>query len=393
VTEVNKKLILVVVGVVIVALWAGYRVWNGRRPASLRLSGNIELTQVDIAFKIPGKLMERPVDEGQAVSKGQLLGRLDTEQTRRQRTREQAGLAAAGSQVQQMITATEYQKESLEADIQLKQAQVQAAEARLSELLAGSRAQEIEQARAALDEAQSEEQRASRDWQRAQELFKKDDISSSQYDQFQQRYKSAAALLKQAQERLALVKEGPRKEEIEAARAQVAAAKAALRLSEAARLELKRRTEEIVARRADLRRAQAQVSVLDSQLDDAVAYSPIDGVVLSKAAEPGQVVAAGTAILTVGDLDHPWLRGYISESDLGRVKLGAKVRVTTDSFPGKVYWGRISFIASEAEFTPKQIQTAEERVKLVYRVKIDLANPQHELKSNMPVDAEVLLGQ
>jgi HlyD family secretion protein len=90
-------------------------------------------------------------------------------------------------------------------------------------------------------------------------------------------------------------------------------------------------------------------------------------------------------------MDHPWLRAYIGEQDLGRVKLGAKVKVTTDSFPGKVYWGRVAFISSEAEFTPKQIQTPEERVKLVYRVKIEVENPQHELKLNMPAEAEVLL--
>jgi HlyD family secretion protein len=105
------------------------------------------------------------------------------------------------------------------------------------------------------------------------------------------------------------------------------------------------------------------------------------------------VLAAGTTVVTVGDLDHPWLRGYINERDLGRVKLGARVKVTTDSFPDKVYWGRVSFISSEAEFTPKQIQTPEERVKLVYRIKINIDNPQHQLKVNMPADAEILLSE
>jgi HlyD family secretion protein len=114
-------------------------------------------------------------------------------------------------------------------------------------------------------------------------------------------------------------------------------------------------------------------------------------VVLVKSAEVGEVLAPGTSILSIGDLDRPWLRGYINETDLGRVKLGQKVKVTTDSFPGKTYWGTVSFISSEAEFTPKQIQTAEERVKLVYRIKVDIANPQHELKVNMPADAEIQL--
>ena len=113
--------------------------------------------------------------------------------------------------------------------------------------------------------------------------------------------------------------------------------------------------------------------------------------VLVKSAEPGEVIAAGTTVVRIGDVDHPWLRAYVGETDLGRVKLGTAVNLTTDSYPGKVYHGTVSFIASEAEFTPKQIQTREERVKLVYRIKIDVDNQSHELKLNMPVDAEIQL--
>jgi HlyD family secretion protein len=185
------------------------------------------------------------------------------------------------------------------------------------------------------------------------------------------------------------VLEGPRKEDIEAARAQVARAEAAVRASEANRLELKRREEDLVARRADIARARAQVAIIDTQLQDTVVTSPIDGVVLVKSAEIGEVLAAGTTVVSIGDIDHPWLRAYINERDLGRVKLGQPAKLTTDSFPGKTYTGRVSFIASEAEFTPKQIQTREERVKLVYRIKIDVDNQAHELKTNMPVDAEI----
>jgi HlyD family secretion protein len=114
-------------------------------------------------------------------------------------------------------------------------------------------------------------------------------------------------------------------------------------------------------------------------------------VVLVKAADVGEVLAPGTTVVTVGDIDHPWLRGYVNETDLGKIKLGAKAKVTTDSYPGKVYQGRVTFISSEAEFTPKQIQTEQERVKLVYRIKIEMDNPRRELKSNMPADAEIVL--
>jgi len=389
----TKRLIpvLAIALVAVILATAALRRWRAGHNQAIRLSGNIELTQVDISFKIPGKLIERAVDEGQAVKKGMVLARLDDAQLQRQREREQAGVAAAEAGLRQVATAVEFQKASLEADTDLRRAEVRAAEARLRDLLAGARRQEIEQARAVLDEARTEEQRATADWDRAQRLYKNDDISRAQYDQFQARYQAASAMARQAGERLALVQEGPRPEEIEAARAQLDRARAALRLSQAAALELKRREQEIDLRRAELQRARAQLAMTQTQLDDSVAVAPIDGVVLSKAAEVGQVVAAGTAILTLGDLEHPWLRAYIGETDLGRVKLGARVRVTTDSFPGKLYWGWVSFIASDAEFTPKQIQTVEERVKLVYRVKIGLPNPNHELKSNMPADAEIIL--
>jgi len=152
---------------------------------------------------------------------------------------------------------------------------------------------------------------------------------------------------------------------------------------------LQRREEDLGGRRAEVNRARAQVAITQTQINDTVVTAPMDGVVLVKSAELGEVLAAGTTVVTIGDIDHPWLRAYIAETDLGRVKLGSKVKVTTDSYPGKIYNGRVSFISSEAEFTPKQIQSAEERVKLVYRIKIDIDNPLHELKSNMPADAEI----
>src|SRR5262249_22451547 len=149
--------------------------------------------------------------------------------------------------------------------------------------------------------------------------------------------------------------------------AQVARAGAALRLSSANWIELKRREQDLSAKHAQMDQAKAQIAVIDSRLRDTIAASPIDGLILSKAADLGEVLSSGTTVMTVGDLDRPWVRGYIGESDLGRVKVGSSVRIKTDSFPGKVYIGRITFIASKAEFTPKEIQTQEERAKLVYR--------------------------
>ena len=186
---------------------------------------------------------------------------------------------------------------------------------------------------------------------------------------------------------------GPRAEQVAAQAAQVERARAAVKLAEANLLELKRREQELAARRAEIERAKATVALIDTQLGDTVAASPVDGVVLVKAADVGEVLAPGTTSSPSATSTIPGCAGTSTRRDLGRVKLGSKARVTTDSYPGKVYNGRITFISSEAEFTPKQIQTQQERVKLVYRVKIEVENPHRELKSNMPADAEILLEQ
>jgi HlyD family secretion protein len=117
--------------------------------------------------------------------------------------------------------------------------------------------------------------------------------------------------------------------------------------------------------------------------------APFDGVITVRQAELGEVVAPGTPVVTIADLDHIWLRAYLNETDVGKVRLGQQVTVVTDSYPHKEYRGQISFIASKAEFTPKSVETHAERVTLVYRVKIDIANPSHELLPGMPADARI----
>jgi HlyD family secretion protein len=366
--------------------------WWSHAPANtIKVSGNIELTEVNIAFKVPGKLIELPIEEGMPVTKGVLLGRLDHLQLQRQREREVAGLEVAQTQLTQLRTAIEYQKSSYAAELDLRRAEVRQAQAHLDELLAGSRKKEIEQATAAVAEARAQNVQARQDWERAQVLFKNDDITASQHDQYKARLDATTAALKQAEDRLALVVEGPRKEQIESARAQVERSRAAFKLAEATQLDIKRREQELETRKAEIDKARAQIGVIDAQLDDTVVRSPIDGLILVKSAEAGEIIAPGTVIATVGDINRPWLRAYINETEIGRVKLGQRAGVTCDSCGGNTYWGRVAFISSEAEFTPKQIQTTEERVKLVYRIKIDLPNPGQVFKSNMPADAEIQL--
>jgi len=385
---------IIILTVVLLAGAAGIFAYRsaGRAPSNrIVVSGNIELTEINVAFKTAGRLVERTVDEGDSVKKGQLIARLDRDQLSAQREREQAGLVSSESQYAQAQSALEWQRATVAADIEQRKADLAAAEARLNELRNGARPQEKQDAHAAVQSAQSEADRARKDWERAQTLHKNDDISTSQFDQFRTRWESAEATLKSLKEREALVLAGPREEQIAGQAAQVERARAAVKLAEANQFEMKRRQQELATRRAEEARSQASLSLIDTQLADTSAVSPVDGVVLVKSADVGEVLAPGTTVVTIGDIDHPWLRGYINETDLGKVKVGSKVKVTTDSYPGKVYNGRVTFIASEAEFTPKQIQTQQERVKLVYRVKIELENPHRELKLNMPADAEIVL--
>jgi HlyD family secretion protein len=388
-----RKPILVLVVVVLAA--AGAYLYFSKRIAQnsknqIMVSGNIELTEVNIAFKTSGRLIERAVDEGDTVKKGQLIARLDRDQLSAQRNREAAGLQSVIALLAQAETSLAWQKENLAADLQQRKADMDANQARLRELKNGARPQEIAEAKAAVENVQAEYDRAKRDWDRAQTLYKNDDISTAQYDQYRSRWESGDAALKQAKDRQALVLAGPRQEQIDAAAAQVQRAQAAIRLAETNSLEIKRREQELPMRRAEIDRAKANLALIDSQISDTTAVSPIDGVVLVKSANVGEVLAAGTSVVTIGDIDHPWLRAYINEPDLKSIKLGMKVKIITVSRQGKtVQNGRLSFIAAEAEFTPKQIQTQEERVKLVYRIKIDVDNPQHELKSNMPADAVI----
>jgi HlyD family secretion protein len=297
---------------------------------TITVSGNIEVTTVELSFKIPGRVIERLVDEGEMIKPGQLVAKLDD----RDLVHEVAG----------------------------RKAEVQAARAALTELETGYRKEDIAQAAAALQRVEAEADRLKADFARQQALYKKEVISRRDFDAAKAADDGAQASVREARERLALLRSGPRKETIDQARARLADAEAALALAR-------------------------------TRLGYATLVSSAGGLVLSKNIEAGEQVAAGTPIVTVGILDSPWLRAYISETDLGRVKVGQEATVTTDTWPGRKYKGHISFISSEAEFTPKNVQTEKERVKLVYRIKIVVPNPNMELKPGMPADAEIQINQ
>jgi HlyD family secretion protein len=376
-----RRIIPVVVLAIAVAAGYGYFRGTSRNESKgIRLSGNFEVTEAQVGFKIAGRVEERLVDEGERVAAGQLIARLDQGELAQEVALRKAELQAAQANLNELLAG------SRPEEIAQAAASAQRAKANLNELLAGSRPEEIQAAEAVVRRSRAEVDRFRADYERQDQLFSRSVISSRDHDASVASYKMAEAALREAEERLKLVREGPRREQIEQARAALEEADQRFSM-----IKEGPRKETIEAARARLEQAKATLGMSETRLGYTNVQSPLTGIVLSKNIEPGEYVAPGTPIVTVGDLDNIWLRAYVNETDLGRVKVGQRVRVTTDTYPGKVYEGRLSFIASQAEFTPKNVQTDTERVKLVYRVKIDVKNQAMELKPGMPADAEIRL--
>jgi HlyD family secretion protein len=349
---------------------------------TIRVSGNIEVTDAEVSFKIPGRVERRLVDEGMIVKQGQEIAVLDSSDLQEDVDLRRAELAAAQAALAELEAGSRPQ-EITAAEATLKKAQ-----AALEEMETGYRPQEIAASEAAYKAAVADATRTETELARAGQLLERRTISQEVFDQVQAAYKVASQKAREAAERLDLIREGVRKEQIEQARATRDQLKAQYEL-----VKIGPRQEQIDQARARVEQARAALRLAETRLGYAKLVSPLAGVVLSKNVEPGEYVSPGTPVVTVGDLVNVWLRAYVNETDLGRVTVGQPARVTTDTYPGKTYQGRVSFISSEAEFTPKNVQTEKERVKLVYRIKIDITNPRMELKPGMPADAVIELGE
>ena len=271
-----KILVVIVIVAACVAAYLFFRAAHNGSSKTIHVSGNIEATEVRLSFQVPGKITELLVDEGYAVSKGQIVARLDKNELTQTRDNTQA----------------------------------------------------------AFEKAQANYNWLKTEYQRAENLLKTGNMTPQQRD-------------------------------------------AAKNLFDVAEGELK------------LRAASLEIAKIN--LGYADLNSPADSYVLTKSAEAGEVVQPGSTIFTVADLNDIWLTAYIIETDLGKIKLNQPATLKTDTFPNKVYRGRISFISAQAEFTPKQIQTPEERVKLVYRIKIAVTNTNQELKPGMPADGYIMV--
>lgn len=317
--------LLVVVALSVAGAWAG-RHLGGGATAPVSVTGTIEATQVDVSVKITGRILERLVKEGDKVSRGQLLVRLDDSE--------------------------------LAADVRRQEAALRSAQATLRDLQKGARPQEIEEARAAVSSAEATRSMTEREYQRNDQLFRQNLIAAQDVDRARQAYEVAKAQERSVRERLGLLLEGSRPDQVDAARWQVTQAESAL--------------------------AQAQ-----SRLREARVVSPIDGVVLRKNLEAGETANPGVPILTLVNPKDVWLRAYVPETEVGRLKVGDTATLRVDAYPNRVFTGRLIEIGSEAEYTPRNVQTKKERVNLVFRIKIQIDNPEGILKPGLPADADV----
>jgi len=376
---------LVLVPVVLVVAVVATRVLRSRSardPDEVRVAGNIEVTDAGVGFRIAGHLRERLVSEGETVTAGQVVARLESRELELECSLRRAEVAGAEAAL------AEAEAGSRPEEVAAARATAQAAQAQVADLQAGARTQELAAAQAAVEGALADERHARTELERARTLRDARVTTPQEFDRAQVEHDRSVARLTQAQESLGLLQAGPRPDQL---------AQASARLDEAReRAELVRlgpRAEAIAQARARLEQARAALALAETHLGYATLTSPLAGVVLADHIEAGEYVAPGTPVITVGDVRNAWLRAYLGEQDLGRVRLGQSVEVSTDTYPGKVYTGTLSFIAAEAEFTPRSVQTQKERVRLVYRVKIDVANPDLELKPGMPADARIRLAE
>ena len=345
---------------------------------TLSLTGTIEATQIDVSVKITGRIVARLVNEGEAVTRGQLLVRLDPSELGAEVERQEAAVRTAEATLRDLLAGARPE------EVREARATVARARALLDDLLAGSRSQEVEDARAAARSAEATRDMKERDLKRVEELNRKELVAQQDVDRAREAYQVAVSVERSAREKLAMIVEGPRRYQIEAARAELRAAEERLALVLAGP-----RREQVEAARGQLAQAQSALLMARSRLAETSVISPIQGTVLRKNLEIGETANPGVSILTLMNPREVWVRAYLSEEEIGRIKLGEAARVAVDAYPGRAFAGRISEIASEAEFTPKNVQTKKERVNLVFRIKVMLDNPDRVLKPGMPADVEL----
>lgn len=348
---------------------------NGR--PVLRASGTIEATEIGVASEILGRIKKIQVQEGERVAAGSVVAVLEDSVLKEQVAQAEAAVAEAESRLTQAEVNWEMVRDNVEANIK-------AALANLEKVENGARPQEINEARQNVAQAQAKVKYAEDQVRRLEALYQQGVLPEQQLEEAKTNYEVARAQLGAAEEKLSLLVSGSREEDL-------AAARASYEVALAGRYQVDLRAKDVEAARAALDKARSNLKVAQEQLDKTVIRSGVNGIVLRTNFSAGEVVSPGVPIVTLIDPADLRLIIYVPEPAIGYLKLGQEAAVTVDSFPGKTFIGRVSEIADQAEFTPKNVQTKEERVDLVFKVKIALRDEEGVLKPGMPADAVVYL--
>lgn len=386
----KKRLILVVFLIVLVG--TGVLVYRGQRRLQTTdrvYSGTVEATQANLAFQVSGRVAAVSADEGQTVAKDLCLARLDDAEFKARLDQARADLNRSLNVQTQGEAQLALFQATLPAEVEKAAAAVDVLKQQLNELQSGYRAQEIENARLALQSARLAMEEARREQQRYEALYRKNVIAAKEKDAVDLRFETALKTYERAQETHALLKEGYRTESIEAARSRYREGQAALKQASSNLKKIELTRAEIDAARSQVESARALVKLAEIQLGHTCLKAPFAGTILSRSIEPGEFVSPGKEVFTLADLSTVEVKIFVPETEIGHVKPGGPADIRIDTFPQKAYSGRVSFVSSQAEFTPKFIQTHKERVKLVYLVKILLPNPDLDLKPGMPADARL----
>lgn len=329
--------------------WFFYQKYSSKEDP-LVLHGNVDIRGVDLGFRVSGRIAEILKDEGDVVKEGELLARIDCEPYQREADQAKATLVQAKAAAQQAKASLAQAK----ADADLKRS--------------GYRKEEIEQARASLAQTKVTMENAERVYSRQAALVKTNSVSRQNYENAEAAYREAEQKMKLAQANFDQLEAGFRSEEIAAAEAAVGAAEAA-----------------VGAKEADVVKAEAGLKTTEIKLADTELKSPSDGVVITRALEPGAIVQAGPTVLSLS-LEKPvWVRAYVHEPELGKFPPGTKVKLFTDGQPDKAFNGTVGFVSPKAEFTPKTVETKELRTSLVYRMRVVVDDSDGSLRQGMPV--------
>lgn len=382
---------------ILVGLGVGikYYFFSSTNDPVIELSGRIEGYETDVGTTVSGRVETITVREGESVKANQLIAQLDDDELQARLQGMQARLKSTQQQVNQARSQIEVIQSNIrETQLSRQQAQdnsqgsIEQAQANLEAATA-----QLEQAQAQTQEAQAQLKLAKADRDRFQRLWEQGVVPKQRYDQAQTEWESLQATVQ------------ARQSAVNAAQRQVNAAQGEFRQAKTSninpeifterlqglRQQLEQARSRLEASQADVANAQANQDQIKAQLDDLDVTSPIDGVVLDRIAEPGEVLSSGKIILTVINLDNVYLRGYIPEGQIGDIRVGQSAKVYLDSNPDQPLEATVSSIDSQASFTPENIYFKRDRVKQVFGLKLSIDNPQGFAKPGMPADAEIIL--